>query len=121
MRIRLVINAMLCTVLIVAVSVQSSPAETPIIKLISQMADTPADHKALAEYYRAKAEDARAEIALHESMKASYTHRGSAIKNSVDFSSSMKKHCTSLIESYKTAAESYESLSNMHIKEAMGR
>ncbi|WP_018416564.1 hypothetical protein [Teredinibacter turnerae] len=114
-----ILGVLLCSTFIITTPVFAEPAESPIVQLITQMADTPADHKALAEYYRAKAESAREEIALHKSMKLSYSRRGNTKSKGVDFNSSMQKHCESLIASFETAASDYESLAKLHMQKGM--
>ncbi|WP_019603382.1 hypothetical protein [Teredinibacter turnerae] len=98
----------------------SEPAEEPIVKLITQMADTPADHKALSAYYTAKAEQALEELELHRSMKKTYGKRHAAASKGVDYGASMGRHCDSLIDSFQRAAKDYQALAELHMQQAMG-
>jgi len=113
------LGILLCSTFIISTPVFAEPPESSIVQLITQMADSPADHKALSEYYQAKADGAREEIALHKSMQISYGRRANIKSKGVDFNSSMQKHCASLIASFETAASDYESLAKLHMQKGM--
>lgn len=67
-------------------------------------AKTPADHEAIATYYRAEAAAAEAAVKRHEAMLAKYRTLSS------ETTRIMQGHCTTLISSYKKVAESFEGL-----------
>jgi hypothetical protein len=80
-----------------------------IAKKIAE-AKTPADHKAIAAYYRSQAAEADAKIKVHEKMKQAY--------RSVDKSAYSDRwhrwYCDSLINSSRTAKDAYEALAEEH-------
>jgi cytochrome c551/c552 len=73
----------------------SSSLETAI-----QAAQTPAQHAALAENYRAKAKEARAQAARHENMGSMYLPQ----------KSSMGSHCKNIASKYAGIADDYDAL-----------
>jgi len=75
------------------------------------MADTPADHAVLAEYFRAKATEARGEMRLHNYMARSI-HSG---KKRAQLGA---RHCEKLAEPYRAMAEEYDGLAERHDEEA---
>ena len=85
-------------------------------ELVVDSADSPADHKALAGYYRAKAEDARAEAAHHEAMGHRYHGKGKGSQTGK--SRQMKQHCDNLVKLNNDAAAEYDGLAKAHEAEA---
>ncbi len=86
-------------------------ASTSLEQLVVEMAQTPAQHAALAEHYRAKASEARAAAARHQSMGRSYGSgklgtRGASI------------HCKKLSEQNTAMAADFEELAKLHDAEA---
>lgn len=81
-------------------------------QVVVEMANTPAEHAALAQYYRAKAEDALAEARRHESMGRSYT--GGKITQR----QRMKRRCQKLSEKQAQIADEYMALAKLHEEEA---
>lgn len=81
-------------------------------QIVTEMAKTPAQHTALADHYRAKAEKARAAERYHERMGRSYTRgkQGSGPRASV--------HCKNLAKNYAAMAEQYDELAKFHDEEA---
>jgi len=77
-------------------------------QMISEMADTPADHAALAKHYRAKAVDARAEAAQHEKMGRTY-NSGKDMQRL-----QMKKHCDKITADLTSMANEYDALAKLH-------
>lgn len=77
-----------------------------------EMADTPEEHAALARHYRAKAEEARAEMRRHDRMGRVYTGGKSQHRNL------MRTHCRNISERYSNVAEEYEALAKLHEGEA---
>jgi len=76
-------------------------------QLVIEMAKTPADHAALAKHYRAKAADARAAAAEHESMGKSYA--AGKLSERVQ----MQSHCKKLSEQYNALATQYDDLAKL--------
>lgn len=81
-------------------------------ELVVDMANTPADHAAVAKYFRAKAAEARSEANRHKSMGRVYTggkfhHR-----------SQMESHCKKLTAQSNAMADEYEALAKLHEEEA---
>ena len=66
-------------------------------------ANTPAQHQALARYFRAKAADAKALADLHASMSRSYSGKPGELRN-------MNKHCDQIVKLNQDLAAQYESL-----------
>jgi hypothetical protein len=77
-------------------------------QLIVNMAHTPADHAALANYYRGKAADERAEAKTHQSMSRSYGGGKMAQREK------MQEHCKRISEQNTAMAAEYEALANLH-------
>ncbi len=87
----------------------AATVETPIEKLISELADKPEQHQAVATYYREKAAAAKKDLAEHEAMKPAYK------AFSKDTTSvKMQSHCDRMIQADKTLIKEYESLAEMH-------
>jgi len=81
-------------------------------QLLVDMADTPADHAALAKYYRGKAADARATAGTHQSMGRSYGGGKAAQRQQ------MESHCKKISEENTAMAAEYEALAKLHDEEA---
>jgi hypothetical protein len=75
------------------------------------MADTPEEHAALARYYQAKAEEARAEMRRHERMGRVYVGGKSPQRRL------MQTHCRNISKRYSDVAEEYEALAKLHEQE----
>lgn len=71
-------------------------------------AQTPADHQAIATYYKGLAADAAAKVKAHESMLASYEKVGG--KGGV----LSADHCKTLIKTYGDAESHYQKLAAEH-------
>lgn len=84
--------------------------------LAVEMAETPGQHAALAQHFRAKAEDARAEIRRHQEMGRSYGRRGG--KTTVTQRQRMKRHCDNIAEKHAAMAADYEALAELHEEES---
>lgn len=79
-----------------------------IEQLLVDMADTPADHAALAKYYRGKAADERAAAGTHQAMGRSYGGGKMAQR------AQMEGHCKKISDQNKATAEEYEALAKLH-------
>ncbi len=83
----------------------------PLEQHAIEMAKTPSDHMALGEHYRAKAADAKAEAARHDSMGRAYG-RG---KMGTGLASG---NCKRLSKASNDMAAEYEELAKLHEGEA---
>ena len=79
-----------------------------IEQLLVDMADTPADHAALAKYFRGKAADERAAAGRHQAMGRSYG--GSKMVQRQQ----MEDHCKKISEQNTAMAAEYEALAKIH-------
>jgi len=89
-------------------------ADQALEQLAVEMASTPAQHQALAKYFEARADEARAEASRHESMAKTYA----ATKTSQR--AEMRRHCDALVKEYTEMAKQFDALAELHKKEAMG-
>jgi hypothetical protein len=82
--------------------------DSALEQLLVESATTPAQHQALAKYYRSKAADAKAEAETHRSMMKSYSGvRLSAAK-------AQSEHCNKLASLSDAQAAEYEKLAASH-------
>lgn len=81
-------------------------------QLVVESADSPADHAALANYYRAKAAAARAEAKRHEGMARAYTG-GKMMERA-----RMQSHCKKIAKDHDAIAMEYDELAKLHDAEA---
>lgn len=84
--------------------------------VLAASADTPAEHKALASYYRAKAEVARGQAETHRSMAKHYS--GSLKPNVAE---KQKQHCGQLVELNEQTAKIYDEMAAAHEQAAGGK
>ncbi len=83
-----------------------------IEQFMVETADTPASHATLAKHYRAKAAEARAEAAQHESMARSY---GMQKRGAMD---KMGSHCKKIAANSTSSAAEYDALADLHEAES---
>ena len=88
---------------------------TPLEELVSKMADTPAEHQAVAEYFRGKAQEARGQAESHARMGQNYS--GGKMRDKME----MKKHCDSIIKAQDAIAAEYDALAKLHEAEAKAK
>lgn len=81
-------------------------------QLVIEMANTPDEHRAVAQHYRAKAEEARKQARQHEGMGRIYATQRSA-QPQVG-----RQHCEKLAQNYESIAAEYEELAKFHDGEA---
>ncbi len=111
MAIRLVGGLLFAAVFLVpALAISSEDARAPE-QLGAEGAHESADHAALAEYFRARAAAARAEMRLHKSMARSF-HSGKKRRQLG------ARHCEKLVEQYRAIADEYDALAKLHDEEA---
>ncbi len=105
---------------ILAVSTSFSVAEEntanatlqPIDKLVSELAEKPSQHAAVAKYYREKATEAKNEAENHRKLKQIYSSGRLHQQNS----NWMASHCENLINAFETEAKEYEQMASEHEK-----
>jgi hypothetical protein len=81
-------------------------------QLAIEMAQTPAEHRVIAEHFRSKAEQARAEARRHRLMSrigGAPKMAGRPIRQS---------HCSKLAKQQMAIAEEYEALAKLHEEDA---
>lgn len=88
---------------------------TPLEELVSKMADTPAEHQAVADYFRGKAQEARAQAESHARMAQGYV--GGKMRDKTE----MKKHCDNIIKAQDAIAAEYDALAKLHEAEAKAK
>ncbi len=81
-------------------------------QLVVEMAHTSGQHSALAQHYRAKAEEARAERERHELMAATYGGGKASQRKR------MKKHCQRSAGRFAGMAEEYDAVAALQDAEA---
>ncbi len=96
--------------LAVAAPAWAADAAETIESLAIGSASTPAQHAALASYYREKAGEARAEVQKHTSMKHGYALN----TRSPGAGASMGAHCDRLIKNAETDAVEYDAMAAEH-------
>lgn len=95
---------------ILVLPVSAETAVTPIEKLVSELAEKPEHHVAIANYYKDKAASARAESAQHKkmgSMAIGHSKSGMAQQN-------MRAHCEKISASLDALAKEYDDLAKFH-------
>jgi hypothetical protein len=84
-------------------------------QVLIESANTPAQHQALADHFRARAGEARHEAQRHRSMAKSYTGGRAAPSPVAGYQSS---HCNKLAATFDEQAKEYDALAEIHAKEA---
>jgi uncharacterized protein YcaQ len=82
-------------------------------QVLAATASTPAQHKALADYYRGKAADAKAEAESHRTMAKDY-----AAGTSVPLGRQRAEHCKKIASLADSRAAEYEKLAASHDSQA---
>ena len=83
--------------------------EAPSLEaLVVEMADSPSEHAAVAQHFRARAAEARAQAQRHESMGRAYGG------GKLGTRTQLKGHCSRLVEQFNAAAAEYENLAKLH-------
>jgi hypothetical protein len=77
-------------------------------ELVVEMADTPAEHAAVAAHFREKAAHARAAAERHKSMARAYG--GGKLNTRIE----MRGHCERLAQQNEAMAAEYEALAKLH-------
>jgi len=82
-------------------------------QILAETATTPAQHQALAKYYRAKAADAKAEAESHRTMAKNYS-----AGTSMPLARQRSEHCGKLSALADSQAAEYEKLAASHETQA---
>jgi len=90
-----------------------SPRGPSLEEVLVESAGTPAQHRALAQYFSDKAQQARHESERHRSMARHYA--GSLKENVIR---GLREHCNRLADSYAKQAEIYEEMAKSHLEAA---
>jgi len=112
MKKRIVASLMFGALALAPAVVRADDRAPSLEELVVQMADTPAQHAALASYFRGKADEARNQARIHESMGRSMGAGKAAQQQQ------MKSHCQALSARYTAVAEEYEALAKIQDQEA---
>jgi len=113
-----VISALLLAVaMTTSFQLHAQTDETPIMELLSNMADKPEQHQAIADYYRKMADEARAEASLHKQMKDTYRHSHAKLKG-LPAGHATEKHCMQIAAMQQSMAEEYDALAELHANAA---
>ena len=97
---------------VTGVPVLAAEGDHGLEQVLIESASTPAQHKALANHFRAKAADARQEAERHRSMAKTYAG------TKAPMAGSQKEHCEKLAETYDAQAKQYDELAALHDAEA---
>jgi 2-polyprenyl-6-methoxyphenol hydroxylase-like FAD-dependent oxidoreductase len=81
----------------------STSGSQDLLQVLVDSANTPAQHQALARYFRARAAEAKALAETHQAMSRSYSGKPGEIR-------SMNKHCDQIAKLNQELAAQYESL-----------
>ena len=98
-----------------ALSPGAAPAEEEagsLEEVVVESAHTPADHLALAAYYRAQADEARAAAQRHQVMGRAY------LRGKSGGARPYQSHCRRISEQQEAIAQEYEALAKLHDEEA---
>ena len=85
-----------------------------LLGVLVDSANTPAEHQALARYFRAAAADARALAETHQAMSRSYSGKPGELKN-------MNKHCDQIAKLNQDLAAQYEAMAKAEDAAATAR
>ena len=77
--------------------------DTNLLQVMVDSANTPAQHQALARYFRAEAAEAKELAQTHQAMSRSYSGKPGETRN-------MNKHCDQIAKLNQDLAAQYESL-----------
>ena len=87
--------------------------DSALDQFMAETANTPAQHQAIAKYYRAKAAEAKADANSHRSMAKSYS-----VGTSVPMAKQQAEHCNKLASLSDSQAAAYEQLAASHEAQA---
>ena len=85
-----------------------------LLQVLVDSATTPAQHKALAEYFRGQAANAKALAQTHQAMSKSYSGKPGELRN-------MNKHCDEIAKLNQDLAAQYEAMAKAEETAAAGK
>ena len=85
-----------------------------LLQVLVDTANTPAEHQALARYFRAQAADAKALADAHMAMTRSYSGKPGELRN-------MNKHCDEIVKLNQDLAAQYEAMAKAEEAAAAGK
>jgi hypothetical protein len=85
-------------------------------QVVVEMANTSAEHAALASYYRSQANQARAEAREHDAMAKTYVPASEqkTTWGTIQERQKMADHCKKLAQQSEAMAQDYEELAKLH-------
>ena len=103
---------------LISAAQQKAPEKLTKQQLLSLIATakTPAEHRRIAEYYHAKAQDYLAQAKEHEEMAEAY--KKNPMTSSSKFATGTVNHCEYFYQSFKDMAAKMQELADMHEKMA---
>ena len=110
--VKIVTSLLLSIALSLPMIVQAGSQDDDIVKLVSELADKPEQHQAIAKYYKERAAEAKAEADHHRAMKKAYIGNSKA----PGANASMNAMCDDLISSAEAEAKTYSALASEHEK-----
>lgn len=111
MKIRNVLSSLLLgAVISMPVYVYADSKDDAIVKLVSDFADKPEQHQALANYYKEKSADAKKDLEVHRSMKKGFTSNSKF----TGAYGNMQSMCDELIKSDEAAIKAYDTMAAEH-------
>ena len=84
---------------------------TDLEHVVVEMADTAAEHEALAKHYTALADRARSDVRRHEQLARVYVHTRNANRQ-------LSSHCERLAQKFGEIAAEYDELAKLHAAES---
>lgn len=109
---KIVTSLLLGAALSLPMFVQAGSQDDDIVKLVSELADKPEQHQAIAKYYKEQAAEAKQAAEHHRAMKKAYV----ANVKATGAAASMNAMCDELIASSEAAAKAYSALASEHEK-----
>lgn len=111
MKIRNIASSLLLgAVFSLPIYVHADSKDDAIVKLVSDFADKPEQHQALASYYKEKAADAKKDLEVHRSMKKGFTTNSKF----AGAYGGMQSMCDELIKSDEAAIKAYDAMASEH-------
>ena len=92
----------------VPVALVARADDAAIVEVLIESASTPAQHQALADYYKAKASEAKKEAENHRAMAKTYGGQKATV------SAAQMDHCNKLASLLDSEAAEYDSLASAH-------
>jgi len=115
MKIRNVLSSLLLAAVIsMPVYVHAHTKDDAVVKLVSDFADKPEQHQALATYYKEKSAEAKKDLETHRGMKKGFTSNS---KFSGAYGN-MQSMCDELIIADESAIKAYDTMAVEHEKMA---